>query len=113
MWQSLLDITHISSLKIHGTSAGSSGKNGHFSRAGYVVLPFVGVGVPVQLAYSSRMDCHDGRCYRRRHFEAAGIDDAHFPSPSALGNRLLGFAKGEILFGETERTRGCFLIGLQ
>ena len=66
----LLDIANVSGLKVHCASAASSSEYGHSSRTADVVLPFIGIGMPVQFAYPSRMHGDYGRRNRGGHFEA-------------------------------------------
>src|ERR1700728_411297 len=110
MRQRLLNIANVSGLKVHGASAASGSENGHSSSTAHVVLPFVGIGMPMQFPYPSRMDGHYGRGNRRGHFELARINNPHLASLGALRNRLLGSSKSEFLGRHAERARSHFLI---
>ena len=110
MRQRLQHVAHISRLKIHGTSAASGGEHGHSSLSCNVVLPFVGVGMPVQFANPSRMHRHNRRRDRGGNFELAGIHNAHLAALAALRNRLLRSSKSKILRRRAQRTGSHFLI---
>src|SRR5580658_1620363 len=87
--QCLEHIANVSSLKVHGAGAASGSEHGHPSGTADVVLPFVGIGMPVQFAYPSRMNRDYGGCNRGGYFERARIDDPHLASLGALRERLL------------------------
>src|SRR5262249_20924955 len=51
-------------------------EHAHAGPAGDVVLPLVGVGMPMQLAQAARLDLHDRAGHRRRDRELALGDEA-------------------------------------
>jgi hypothetical protein len=55
------------------------GEDGHAPASRDVVLPFVGIGVPVQLADRARVDLDERRRDRRGGGEARGVGDPHAP----------------------------------
>src|ERR1700682_5110987 len=61
MQQGFFHVPDVSRLKVHGASAVTCRDHSHSCLACDVVLPFVGVGVPVQFPQPSRMNrdhCH-------------------------------------------------------
>jgi hypothetical protein len=65
-------------LGIHGTGVAVSCEDCHSSFASHVILPFIGILVPVQFAQSSGMDDDMRRRDRIRGLENLRIDDAYF-----------------------------------
>src|SRR6266436_2052658 len=73
MRKRLLYVANVASLEIHGTGVAVSRENRHPSLASHVVLPFIGVFVPVQFAQSPGM-----------------VDNACFDTPRFLLSTLSG-----------------------
>jgi hypothetical protein len=55
------DVADVAGLVVERAGLAGGGEHGHPSLARQVVLPFVGVRVPVQLAQASRLDLHQRR----------------------------------------------------
>src|ERR1700691_4642330 len=110
MRQRLQHVAHISRLKIHGTGAASGGEHGHSSLSCNVVLPFVGVGMPVQFANPPRMHRHNRRRDRGGNFELPKIHNAHLAALAALRDRWLRSSESKILRRRAQRTGSHFLI---
>ena len=56
MRKRLLDVANVALLEIHGTGVAVSCEDCHSSFASHVILPFIGILVPVQFAQSSGMN---------------------------------------------------------
>jgi len=97
MRQGFLDIANISSLKVHGAGTASCSEHRHSSATADVVLPFVGVRMPMQFADSTGDDGNDRGCDRGGDFEHARIDDRDFATLCTLCNLHLGLAESKIL----------------
>src|SRR5580692_4658746 len=51
--QRLIDVAHVTGVEVHGAGVSASRKYGHTGCALHVVLPLIGVGVPVHLPHSA------------------------------------------------------------
>src|SRR6266403_334313 len=96
MQQGFFHVPDVSRLKIHGASTVTSRHHSHSSLTRDVVLPFVGVGVPVQLTQPSRVK--RDHCHRNisRNLEVARINDAYLSAFRAFGRWHFYGAKSEI-----------------
>ncbi len=65
MRKRLLYVANVAFLEIHGTGVAVSCENCHSSFASHVILPFIGILVPVQFAQSSGMDDDPGTLFAR------------------------------------------------
>ncbi len=100
--KSLLHVAYVAGFEIQGTSPTAGGKNGHSPFTRHVVLPFIGIGMPMQLAQTTRMNGHD-RCRNcGRYLEGAGVHDARLATLGAVRNCRLIRAKCEIVRRHTE-----------
>jgi hypothetical protein len=59
MGQGFLDVTHVAGFEIHRARTLAGADNGHPRFPADVVLPFVGVRMPVKLAHSAGMHRHN------------------------------------------------------
>ena len=96
VWQCFLDVADVTHFEVHCSGAGARSEDGHAAFAADVELPFVGVGVPVQLAHASGFYRDDGRGDGGGDFEATGIDDAHFAALQFGWRGMLCGAKRKI-----------------
>src|SRR5215469_1250612 len=97
MRQRLLDIANVPSLKVHRARTPSSSEYRHPSVTADVVLPLVGIRMPMQFANCSRSDRNDRGCDCRRDFEPTRIDNRNRTSLRALRNLHLRLAESKIL----------------
>src|SRR5258708_28540384 len=109
--QRFLDIANVPGLKVRSTGAASGCEHRHSSCTADEVLPFVGIGMPVELANPSRMDGYHRRRNRGGNVEVAGINDPYLASLGALRNRVLYRTECEVLRGCAPRAGGRLLIG--
>src|SRR5260370_24754528 len=96
MRERFLNVAHVAGLEVHGASAAAGGEYGHASLAAKVVLPLVGIGVPMQFADAARLDGYDGSGDGRRYLEGAGINDAELTAVVAVCGRALHGSKCKI-----------------
>src|SRR6266700_4739621 len=76
--------TDIAGTKVEGARLTGSGEHAHARLALDVILPLVGVGVPMQLAHSAGVNLDQGRS-DRANWEVAGIGDPHRYAPGLDG----------------------------
>jgi len=96
MRQCLLHVAHVASLEIRSSGTRSCCEHRHSSLAADVVLPLVGVRMPVEFTHTSRAHLNNRRRDRCRHFKETGIDNAHVSSFCPLGDGLFREAKSKI-----------------
>ncbi len=101
--QSLHNISDVSGFEIQSTSPAAGGKHRHPPLTGHVVLPFIGVWVPVQLPQPARVNGHNRRRNCGRNLERAGIDNPYLTAFHPPCNRGLVGTKREIILRDAER----------
>src|SRR5947208_14463224 len=70
-------VADVTCLVVERAGLTARGEDGHAPLAGEIVLPFVGVRVPVKLADRARFDFDSGGRDRLRHGELAGVGSAY------------------------------------
>src|SRR2546429_3710146 len=96
MRQRLLYVAHVTGFKVHCSRAASCGEHGHAPLAADEELPFVSIGMPVQLAQTTGLQGDQRGGDILRDLEIARVNDAHLAALCALCRRLLHGAKGKI-----------------
>src|SRR5262245_14693864 len=82
-------VSNVAGTEVEGACLTGSAEDAHARLALDVMLPLIGVGVPMQLPHSAWVDLDQGRSDHGGHRECAGIADPH---RSALGlDRLLRY----------------------
>src|SRR6185312_5838354 len=106
-------ITYVAGSKVHGPGPAAGGEDRHSGLSADVVLPFIGMRMPVQLSQSSRLHGNQ-RCRNRGGgLEILRISNADFAASSSFG-RLLGEKAIEV--GNRHgplRPSGSLLLGIQ
>src|SRR5262245_12925818 len=82
------DVAHVAGAELDSLRQAAGGEHRHAGAAGNVVLPFVGVGVPVQPAQGAKLERQQRPGHGRRDGGFLGGDDAH--GAAAIGTGLLG-----------------------
>src|SRR2546430_2603626 len=93
MRQRLLYVAHVTGFKVHCSRAASCGEHGHAPLAADEELPFVSIGMPVQLAQTTGLQGDQRGGDILRDLEIARVNDAHLAALCALCRRLLHGAK--------------------
>lgn len=102
---------HVATVAAAG--ARSRGEDGHSSLSGEIVLPFVGVLVPVQFPNAAGMNGDDCGGDGFGDSEFAGVHDTDFTALGALGWRKMHGAERKIVRREAARASSSFLVGLE
>ena len=81
-------VAHVAGLVVEGAGLAGRGEHGHAPAAADVVLPLVGVRVPMQLAHPARLNLHQRRRDGGSSRKIRRVDDADLASGRL--DRLLG-----------------------
>src|SRR4029077_9201448 len=111
--QGFLDVANIAGLEVHGAGSAPGGEDGHAAFTAHVVLPFVGVLVPVEFADASGMNGDDGGGHGGGDFKFGGVHDADFAAFGALGDGQLRGAETETNGREAEGACCGFAVGVE
>src|SRR5208282_5455066 len=103
--QRFLDVAHVARLEIHGAGSPSGRKNRHASLPSVKILPFIGIRVPMQLAYAPGLQGHH-RGRSCRYLKRARVDDADLPALVFLRGWMVHGAKRKIYGGSAKLSRG-------
>src|SRR5262245_11245476 len=104
----LRDITNVSRVQEFGPETAVRAKHRHADLSFDHVLPFVSIGMPVQLAQCFRFEIENDARNRRRNWKAGGIDA---PFPAAFEHtvwRLRKHSKFVCLWRRNSRTLEIF-----
>jgi hypothetical protein len=75
MTEALRHIANITRHELGGRGVWPGVEHRHLSLALDIVLPLVGIRMPVHFAHAARLDRHHYRCNRQRRVEVAGVGD--------------------------------------
>src|SRR5882762_8755014 len=98
--EALLYIADVARAEIVGECSRTRIEYGHSGLTLDVVLPFVGVGVPVELAHAARLDGDERSRNSRGGLEVPAVGDLHHAARGLAHRR-------QAAHGEDERMRGC------
>jgi hypothetical protein len=85
----------------------------HPSLAFDIILPLIGVGVPVELTHTTGMDCHNRDRYRSRNVKCRRVGDQDFSPLRLFRPTLFARSKREVARGWPERSGRPVLVQLE
>src|SRR5206468_5372359 len=96
MRQRLLNVTYIARIEVHCAGTGAGADYCHACFAADVVLPLVGILMPMQFAHTARVHGNDRDGDGGRFFERGGVYDAHLSTRELLQVAFASRAEREV-----------------